>query len=312
MFSNEFDMLQMRLEEMEPAVDWFLVVEADVDHQNHPKPYHLSENLERFSPWRSKLIVVRATGLPTTEHKADPWAREWAQRDWVWEGLKQVPGLAPTDIVLHGDVDEICRPFFVRNIRPKAREFVAFGQRMHCFAVDWQHPEMWGGTVAVTVETATMIGERREVDGVLWHPGAWQIVRNQRNRIVPTNFYQWEPRRVCPECRGSRRAPVEDWSEDLCRSCWGVGTVTDLKFMPLHDAGWHFTWLGGQEAQQAKLESFCHPEVAQRIQVGLTNDTYMTEGFHADGTKLLPVDVDDTWPAMIHERRCPESWWRPR
>lgn len=279
MVNDELDMLQMRLEEMSPAVDWFVAIEADVDHQNHPKPYHLSANLDRFAPWKDKLIVVQATDLPTSEHAGDPWAREWAQRDWTWEGLEQVPDLADTDVVLHGDIDEICRPLYVRNVRPRFKEFIGFGQRMHCFAVDWQHPDPWGGTVAVTVETAHACGLRTVIDGQVYHPGPWQVVRNQRNGIVGANF-------------------------DHLGAGW--------RYTPLSESGWHFSWLGGQDAAQRKLGSFCHPEVADRVEAGLASDRFLRDGFHVDGTRMFAVEVDETWPAMVVERRCPESWWRPR
>jgi beta-1,4-mannosyl-glycoprotein beta-1,4-N-acetylglucosaminyltransferase len=279
MVNNELDLLAMRLEEMSPAVDWFVAVEADVDHQNHPKPYHVTEHLGDFAEWKSKLVVVRATGLPTTPHDEDPWAREWAQRDWTWQGLDQIPDLDPGDVVLHGDIDELCRPLFVRNCRPKRREFIAFGQQMYCFAIDWHHPEQWGGTVAVTVETARACGTRTIIDGEIYHPGAWQIVRNQRNGLVERNF------------------------EHL-----GTG----WRWSSFTDAGWHFSWIGGKEAAKAKLGSFCHPEISDRVAVGLETNSYMREGFHVDGVRMEPVDVDDTWPAMIAEHRCPPTWFRPR
>ena len=120
--NNELDMLEMRLETMSPAVDWFIAVEADVDHQDHPKPYWISDNIGRFVKWADKLIIVQATGLPTHEEDPDPWARELAQREYVHDGLREIDervGLSPSDIVLHGDVDEICRPLYVRNVRPK-------------------------------------------------------------------------------------------------------------------------------------------------------------------------------------------------
>lgn len=280
MFHNEFDMLECRLDTMASAVDWFVVVEADVDHQNHPKPYYLSESLGRFDEWRSKLIVVRATDLPERAHQSEgEWTWEWAQRDWTWRGLEQIPDLSGSDIVLHGDVDEICHPLFVRNVRPGRREFVAFEQRWYSFAVDWAHPDPWGGTVAVTVDTARDCGERLVVDDYAIHPGAWQVVRNQRNHLMPTNF------------------------EHL-----GTG----WRRTGFSESGWHFTWVGGRESAIAKLGSFCHPEVADRIEVGLRSDRFMYEGFHVDGQRLTPVDVDETWPAYIQQRRCPESWWRPR
>lgn len=255
-FNNELEMLAGRLEEMDPAVDFFVAVEADVDHQDHPKPYHLSDNLDRFAPWADKLIVIRATGLPTAAFDPDPWARELAQREFAFDALQQINAhheLTGADIVLHGDVDEICRPLHVRNVRPR-NTYVTFEQRLHCFAVDWLHPDPWGGTVAATLEQ-------------LSHLGKWpfQKLRNTRNANPA-----------------------------------------------LADAGWHLSWLGGRTAALAKLGSFCHPEIADRTLVGLESDMYLREGLHVDGRRMAPVEVDDTWPAFIAERRCPSEWFRPR
>jgi hypothetical protein len=279
MFNEEFDLLELRLDTMAEAVDWFVAVEGDVDHQNNPKPYHLTDNVDRYKAWADKLIVVQATDLPATPHHLDPWAREWAQRDWVWRGLEQIALLAESDIVLHGDVDEIVRPLYVRNVRPKYREFVQFGQSCHCFAVDWLHPDEWGGTVAVTVATARACGERTVVDGEVYHPGAWQIVRNQRNGLMATNF---------------------------------IGMGGGWKTTPLPGAGWHFTWLGGRDATLKKLGSFCHPEIADRTLVGIESDRYYRDGEHVDGRKQRPIDVDDTFPRWIRDGHAPASWFRPR
>jgi len=80
----------------------------------------------------------------------------------------------------------------------------------------------------------------------------------------------------------------------------------------LQDGGWHFSWLGGREAALAKLGSFCHPEIAERTEQLLNEDVFLRAGFHVDGQRMTPVEVDDTWPAFIHERRCPSEWFRPR
>ena len=254
--NNELDHLQMRLEEMSPAVDFFIAVEANVDHQDHPKPFILSDNLERFAPWADKLVVVRATGLPTHADDPDPWARELAQREYIIQGLRDINQCAELNhetIILHGDLDEVCRPLHIRNVRPRDG-FVSFGQRLHCFAVDWLHPEEWCGTVAGTLCQVMALGQN-----------PFQKMRNTRNAN-----------------------PV------------------------LPDSGWHFSWLGGKEAAMKKLGSFCHPEIAERTLVGLTSDLYLREGYHVDGRRMSPVDVDDSWPAFIYERRCPSEWFRPR
>jgi DNA-binding transcriptional ArsR family regulator len=93
------------------------------------------------------------------------------------------------------------------------------------------------------------------------------------------------------------------WSEEK--------TLVD-ELLALRDAGWHFSWLGGQKAALAKLGSFCHPEVAERTLHGLKSDRYLREGMHLDGRIMKPVDVNDEWPAYIVERRCPTEWFRPR
>ena len=49
--NDELDILEMRLTEIGDAVDFVVAVEADVTHQDRPKPYHLTENLERFDRW---------------------------------------------------------------------------------------------------------------------------------------------------------------------------------------------------------------------------------------------------------------------
>lgn len=245
MINDELDMLECRLRELESIPNLVHVaVEADVDHQDHPKPYHLTENAERFAAWGDRLRIVRAAHLPTAADKPDPWAREHAQREHTWTGLIDA---TPDDIVLHGDLDEIPNALTVRNVRP--RGVVAFEQRLYCFAVDWQHPDPWRGTVAAHLRDIPSFGALRDA-------------RNQ--------------------------APH------------------------LPNAGWHLSWLGGQDQTLRKLGSFCHPEIAERTRAGLETDEFLRDGYHVDGKKLLPVEVDKTWPRWIAERHCPENWFRPR
>jgi hypothetical protein len=90
MFNNELDILQMRLEELYNAVDHFVLVEAKVDHQDHPKPLHYAENRERFKPWADKIVHVIAGDMPTKAQDNDPWAREHAQREFIADGVARL------------------------------------------------------------------------------------------------------------------------------------------------------------------------------------------------------------------------------
>lgn len=246
-FRDELDLLEMRLYELQDVPNLVHVaIEADVDHQDHPKPYHLTENLARFDAWRDRLIVVRASGLPTAADDPDPWAREHAQREHAWTGL-QACNAQPEDVVLHGDLDEIPTTLVVRNLRPQG--MVALEQTLYCFAVDWLHPEKWRGTVAARVGQVASFGQMRDSRNIA--------------KAIP-------------------------------------------------NAGWHLSWLGTTGDNLAKLNAFCHPEIAGRTLEGLTADRFRSDGWHVDGKKLIPVDVDHTWPRWIRDGHAPASWYRPR
>jgi Glycosyltransferase family 17 len=91
---------------------------------------------------------------------------------------------------------------------------------------------------------------------------------------------------------------------------------------PVLGHGWHLSWLGGPEGIQAKLDATPHtePSFEQFIRDGLANRTLYEKGecwgwsdLVVDHVQpLTPVDVDETWPAWVSERKCPENWFRPR
>lgn len=162
MINNELDMLECRLVELDPIGDLVhIAVEADVDHQDHPKPYHLSENLERFDAWKDRLISVHASGLPTRADFPDPWAREHAQREHIATGLRDA---SPDDIVLQSDIDEIPTAVAARNVKPQ--RYVAFEQRGHFWSLRWRYPIPWKGTVAARLRNIVSFGQMRDTRNV--------------------------------------------------------------------------------------------------------------------------------------------------
>jgi hypothetical protein len=91
--------------------------------------------------------------------------------------------------------------------------------------------------------------------------------------------------------------------------------VRNLTPKKIPDAGWHLSWLPNGDKTSAdtarkKVDSFCHPEVLDRIVDGVAEDRFVTEGVHVDGVKMERCDVDGTFPKWIREGRCPESWLR--
>ena len=60
-FFNELDVLEIRLAELDPVVDVFIIAEAAKTHSGEHKPLYFQENRERFAPWLDKIrhIVVK-------------------------------------------------------------------------------------------------------------------------------------------------------------------------------------------------------------------------------------------------------------
>ena len=57
-FNDELDLLEFRFEEHDSFVDLFILVESKKTFSGKPKPLYATENIERFSRWAHKLIVV--------------------------------------------------------------------------------------------------------------------------------------------------------------------------------------------------------------------------------------------------------------
>lgn len=98
----------------------------------------------------------------------------------------------------------------------------------------------------------------------------------------------------------------------------GLGDIRDerpaLGVVPA--AGWHFSWMGGVAKQQEKLNTAtCHTEIFAKPEANLILDGTRYKAANGDaggGLECKAVDVDETWPRFIYERRCPNSWFRPR
>ena len=135
-FFNEFDLLQVRLDELSPYVDRFVVAEANRTHAGTLKPYYLETAL-RDHPSLEQIVLVKVE-LP--ECKGDRWALENMQRNALVHGLQ---GTSPHDTVLVGDVDEI------PNMATWDGKEGVFRGDAYFYKVNLLHRELWNGTVAV-------------------------------------------------------------------------------------------------------------------------------------------------------------------
>ena len=128
-FFNELDILKLRLEIMDPIVDWFVISEATETFSGLKKPVYYEENKELFSKFAHKIIhVVVEDTPPGYTHDRDTF-----QKNAVGRGLVDCKD---DDIILFSDLDEIPNPEKVREILADfdSSKVYHFAQRMfYCY-----------------------------------------------------------------------------------------------------------------------------------------------------------------------------------
>lgn len=101
LFFDEFDILELHLEELDDVVDHFVLVESTETFRGDPKPLHYADNADRFARFAPKIHHVVVEDTPRADN---PWIAQFFQRDAIFRGASDA---APDDLVVIGDVDEI-------------------------------------------------------------------------------------------------------------------------------------------------------------------------------------------------------------
>ena len=109
LFNTELDLLELRLNVLDPVMDKFVIVESTVEFSGRPKPLYFADNKERFAPWKDKIEHVVISDTP--DSGTNRWPREYFQRDAIIRGLR---GCKTNDLVFMSDVDEIPDPEVVK------------------------------------------------------------------------------------------------------------------------------------------------------------------------------------------------------
>lgn len=109
-FFNEFELLELKLEELWDVVDAFVLVEAAQDYQGHEKSLHFLDAMERgmFAKYKEKLYNF-VVSLPKGY---DNWKRERYQREQILEQCDMIAAqnFDVSDYTLiFTDLDEIVR-----------------------------------------------------------------------------------------------------------------------------------------------------------------------------------------------------------
>lgn len=273
-FFNELELLEIRLTELDPVVDVFVIVEAERTWKDVPKPLAFPENRERFARWLPKIRYVvqeRITDLSpadtlhrTKRPENDARRREWIQRDRVAEGIADA---APDDLIVVSDIDEIPRREVKAAIRSRNLQkgaVIFLEQPQYSGFLNWYvGPVDWVGTRMV---------EKR-------HFRSAQLLRMAK---------------ASGHRRAMRGTRTLDW---WLRNAYDFGAP--IRPRRLKNAGWHFSTIGSidqvsyKAAQHIEAEAD-RPEIRDKEAIAaLRNQKISHLGLKATATPLtdLPIAV---------------------
>ncbi len=163
-YFNEADILEIRLQELYPVVDRFILVEATRTHKGDPKPLYYAENRQRYAPFNDKIIHIVYGDMPAGDSQAAIWRREIGQRQAIARGLRDVPDDA---VVMVSDLDELPRREVAAALRGGLPDdvIITLDQTLYYGFVNKRCTNMrWSGTRATVASNVRVLTP----DGVRW------------------------------------------------------------------------------------------------------------------------------------------------
>jgi beta-1,4-mannosyl-glycoprotein beta-1,4-N-acetylglucosaminyltransferase len=161
-FFNEMDLLEIRLNELNDVVDYFVVVEAERTHQNQEKELYFSKSIndDRFIKFKDKIIHVVIKG---EEFNDNSWHNEKLQFSSCLRGLNDAES---DDLIILGALDEIPKKTTLEKLKNENYDGIGYlYQDFYYFYLDTVYEIKnegckWFGNV---------VGRKKHVEGDIYH-----------------------------------------------------------------------------------------------------------------------------------------------
>lgn len=268
-FFNELELLEIRLHELDPVVDVFILAEARHTFQKKTKELVFEKNKSRFAKFLPKIRHIVVDELPGFFYKwrrPDAWVVSDYQKGQVVRGLHDAKG---DDTVIFSDVDEIPKASAVRSAAGKTGVTV-FEQRLYAYYLN---------NICTEYDTHGIeCVAQYNRDGLGWWRGS-----------VMMDFESF-----CKLGKSIKKMRL-------------LHDKPEPQVTVARDAGWHFTSIGDVERIALKLESYEHSEantdenknpesMRQRIKEG--------KSIFQDNKSLhRVVPLDETFPHYLVDNR---------
>jgi beta-1,4-mannosyl-glycoprotein beta-1,4-N-acetylglucosaminyltransferase len=220
-FFNELDLLEIRLNILNNYVDYFVLVESTKTFTGIPKPLYYLENKERFKYFENKIIHVIVDDMPDS-----------------FDLEKMKNGDSLQDSILH---DCLTTPNVPKNEVHWLREF-------------YQKECVKKGLITAKDDDFIFISDLDEI----WDPNIKLDLNfngNYRlNQKVFTYFLNLQSSEHWYGTVATKYSNIKNYSINHIR------TPNRNEYLLIENAGWHFTFQGGEKMVREKIESYGHQE----------------------------------------------------
>ncbi len=154
LFFNEFEILDIRLNELYDVVDKFVLVESTVTHINKPKPLYYLNNKKKFKDFQKKIIHIVVRDSPNVSLA---WIINGYQFSQMAKGLKDCHD---DDTILFGDLDEIPKSEKIADWKDKPGNLKVFEQTLFYYFINNAEYSKgpWFGTHMTTYKHLLKLG----------------------------------------------------------------------------------------------------------------------------------------------------------
>jgi len=283
-FFNELDLLEIRLNELNEVVDYFVIVEANKTQTGKDKEYYFEKSKSRFKRFEEKIIHLKINMPPTKNF----WVMENYQRDCILKGLKNCKD---EDIILISDLDEIPNKNKIKNIlellHKPAGTFEKFKNKINEINF-YILIKLNGRSLSLKNK---IIRKLMKINDRLF-PNSNIIICNQKQYYYYFNYFKntvWTGTRIL--------------KYDYLINKMKCPQNTRYRFYGQNlNCGWHFSYLGNWKKLKIKSESFADSE---RIRKKLSDSDYksiINEGkdiITGNSYNLKKVNIDSSYPDTI-------------
>jgi beta-1,4-mannosyl-glycoprotein beta-1,4-N-acetylglucosaminyltransferase len=137
-FYNELDLLNYRLNILNPVVDYFVIVESTHKHMGNETELLFNKNKSVFDNFKDKIIHIIVDDFPYKYPNIDinqnqQWINENFHRNCISRGIELIKNKNDNDLIIISDLDEIPDPTTLLKIKNNEIKIDIHGFEMDCY-----------------------------------------------------------------------------------------------------------------------------------------------------------------------------------